>query len=72
MVGGTRPDTSVDGVQNTTSVGSTSVGDAHNLMEVHLAHIPVYRHSRCLGLKDQQMPLHMCQTNFRTQKRRWS
>ena len=37
MVGGTRPDTSVDGVQNTTSVGSahsTSVGDAHNLNSV--------------------------------------
>ena len=34
MVGGTHPDTSVDSVQNTTSVGSahsTSVGDAHNL-----------------------------------------
>ena len=41
MVGSTHLDTSVDGVQNTTSVGSahsTSVGDAHNLKSVGDAH----------------------------------
>ena len=41
MVGSTHLDTSVDGVQNTTFVGSahsTSVGDAHNLNSVGDAH----------------------------------
>ena len=47
LVGGAHPDTSVYGVQNTTSVGSahnTSVGDAHNLNSVGDAHrCPVFK-----------------------------